>query len=287
MVTWPSDSDEFRAVNAAGKQAGVVARYRSPSSTVWTYSAPHGRFPGIWLEAEMGEHILQMTAARAKIELAMPEALDWNEEQRFARPTASTNVTVTTTHDSLTVSWDRQPLSQTGGLVTLRSPDHHSLDRSFQDDGQAERHEVTFGHLPPDTEYEAIIGYFQPDIGNIITNNTWTSHTARTAPAPAGWQAPLRGPQNLRASATRNSVTVNWDHPIEGAEEKYLVRIFETSTGTMIDSRSFHDGTTSWTTQGRLWWVVRGFSYRIHVLHRAIPEAEATIIVTAPSDDGS
>ncbi len=281
FVNWAEDSDEFRAVNAQDKGAGVVARHQAVGADTWTYSRLHRRFSGGWLEPQMGEHIVQLTAVRARIELSTPDALEWSEEQRFARPTAAENVVVSATHDSATVSWDGQPLAYYAGTVSLRSPEHHYLTRSYRNDRLSGRHEVVFQHLPPDTEYEVITRVHQPDVGDIVTNITTTIHTIRTATAPSEWQPPLRGPQNLRASATSNSITISWGPPFEGAESKYLVQIFERSTNTKIDSRNFFDGTMTWTTQGRYWRVVAGFSYRVHVIHRTIPEVEASVVVTA------
>jgi hypothetical protein len=282
-VTWSDDSDEFRAVNAAGDQAGVVIRYRVASSKTWTHSSRVSRFPGAWLEVEMGEHTLQATAIRSPIELQTPDALIWGRQRRFARPTRAQNLVIDAIHDTITVTWDRQPLSRSSGLVSVRSSDHAYLTRTYTEDGAAGRHEVVFRHLPPDNEYEVTTYIFGSDHGGPVTNNTFTRHTARTTPAPQGWQAPQRVPRNVRASATNNSITVTWDPPFEGAEDKYLVQILETSTGTEIDSRSFHNSPRTWTTRGRYWWVVAGFSYRVRVLHRAIPSTTATAIVKVPS----
>ncbi|MCY4617573.1 MAG: fibronectin type III domain-containing protein [Chloroflexi bacterium] len=285
-VTWSDDSEEFRTVNLAGEEAGVVIRYRPLRSVLWTYSQRVSRFPGTWLQAETGEHVLQATAVRSPIELQTPAALVWGQDLRFARPTAAQNVVTVATHDTIVVSWDRQPLSRASGIVSLRSPDDDYLTRGFQEDGNAGRQEIAFSHLPPDTEF-VLTTYVQgSDHGGPVTNNTYASTTIRTQSPPPGWQAPQRVPQNLRASATANSITIDWEPPFAGAEEKYLVQVFETSTGVEIDSRSFHDGTRTWTTGGRYWLVVAGFSYRVRVLHRAIPQAEASVIVTVASGGG-
>ncbi len=275
-IYWPEDSAAGRAIAAAGREAGAVARYKPANSEVWTYS-PYYRSPIMWLETEPGEQILQLTAVRTSIELETPEALVWSAELRLARPTAATGVVTSATHDSITVTWDRQALSRIAGVVRLRSPEHHYLVRSFRDDGRTGRHEVVFPHLSPNTDYEIAIVHGHGDYGAIGSR-----HSIRTKPAPSGWQAPARGPQNLRASASGASITISWEHPFTGAEPNYLVQVYENSTGTRIDSKYFNDGTTTWTTRGRYWWVVHGRTYRIRILHDAIPQAEATITVTVP-----
>ena len=283
-IIWDEESDTARVVRGLGREAGFVVRHRAASSESWTYSSRYGA-PIIWLRPETGEQVLQIAAIRAAIELSTPEALNWGSEQRLARPTVAQNVTVTPTHDSITVSFDRQPhVRSVGstGTVTLRSPDHHYLVRKFLDNRQAGRHSVVFEHLPPDTPYHIDITYGQPGFGAIGTD-----HSVRTAPPPPGYQPPLRGPQNLRATATSNSITINWDPPFEGAESRYLVQIFETSTDTRITSNSFVRAPTTWTTRGQVWPIVAGYSYRISVLHRTIPEAEASVVVTAPLPEES
>ena len=77
---------------------------------------------------------------------------------------------------------------------------------------------------------------------------------------------------------------MQWDPPFDGAEPSYLVQIDE-SDGTKIDSKSTNQ--TEWTSYGSFRPVWPSRDYRIYVLHRGIPEVEATIIVTAPSDDES
>ena len=88
---------------------GVYAiRFRLEDTIAWTY-AKHHTGPVAWIELPAGDMTVQMAVLRAPIEQATPQALRWSENHRIARVGEPANATAVATHDTVTVSWDRQP----------------------------------------------------------------------------------------------------------------------------------------------------------------------------------
>ena len=85
---------------------------------------------------------------------------------------------------------------------------------------------MTFTDLPPDTEYRILV--YGPQILEAgPTEAVDATTTVRTAVAPTDYTPLLRGPQNLRATATHDTITVTWDPPFEGASPKWSMAMLD------------------------------------------------------------
>ncbi len=271
-------------VDPSLSSAGVV-RYRSAdSSGPWSYSVVVDRQRyrrAHTFETPTGEHMASVAAVRHALEAETPEALNWSEELRLARTVAPQNLIATATHDTVTVAWDKQPYTTQMPYVSVSSPAFNGLhsSRVFEEEGEYGRHEVVFKHVPPDTEYVVTIS--MSDQGT----PTSTSTTVRTTAAPADWAPPPRGPQNLRATATHDSITVTWEAPHDGARLVWLAELIDEQTGQVINHRWFTDDMT-WTVRGsRSGGILKpNRQYRILVEHRTfkLPTAEITVTTSAP-----
>ena len=281
-IAW-TETEEHRAAVWYGKGGVYAIRFRLEDTIAWTY-AKHHTGPLAWIELPAGDMTVQMAVLRAPIEQATPQALRWSENHRIARVEEPANATAVATHDTVTVSWDRQPLTGRHAEVSITAMDARAsaLARNFYEDpaDPSTRFSFTFEHLPPDSDYQVTITYGALGLGAISR-----TLEVRTQEASENWQPLPSGPQNLRATAGHRWITVQWDPPFGGAEPSYLVQIIDESDGTKIDSKSTNQ--TEWTSCGSFRPIWPSMDYRIYVLHRGIPEAEATIIVTAASDDGS
>ena len=139
-------------------------------------------------------------------------------------------------------------------------------------------HEVVFTQLPTDTELVVAVTNIGVDWEEPVTAGT----TVRTAVAPLEHTPPPRGPQNLRATATRDTITVQWDHPRPDVEEDYWLRIIGPPGSVPIGHRNAHvfPPASQYTYTG----LDPGTSYRIVVMHNDIvrESAEITITTIAP-----
>ena len=283
-IAW-TETEEHRAAVWYGKGGVYAIRYRLEDTIAWTY-AKHHTGPVAWIELPAGDMTVQMAVLRAPIEQATPQALRWSENHRIARVEEPANATAVATHDTVTVSWDRQPLTGKHADVTITAMDARAsaLARNFYEDPDdpSTRFSFTFEHLPPDSDYEVTITYGSLGIAAISR-----TLEVRTQEAPENWQPLPSGPHNLRATAGHRWITVQWDPPFVGAEPSYLVQIIDESDGTQIDSKATKQ--TEWTSYGSFRPVWPSTEYRISVLHTAIPEVEAEITITTPepSDDES
>ena len=280
-IAW-TETEEHRAAVWYGKGGVYAIRFRLEDTIAWTYPRHHTG-PVAWIELPVGDMTVQMAVLRAPIEQATPQALRWSENHRIARVEEPANATAVATHDTVTVSWDRQPLTGNHGDVTITAMDARAsaLSRNFYEDpdDRSTRFSFTFEHLPPDSDYEVTITYGSLGIAAISR-----TLEVRTREAPESWQPLPSGPQNLRATAGHRWITVQWDPPFVGAEPSYLVQIIDESDGTKIDSKSTDQ--TEWTSYGSFRPIWPSMDYRIYVLHRGIPEVEAEILITTPPQPG-
>ena len=281
-IAW-TETEEHRAAVWYGKGGVYAIRFRLEDTIAWTY-AKHHTGPVAWIELPAGDMTVQMAVLRAPIEQATPQALRWSENHRIARVEEPANATAVATHDTVTVSWDRQPLTGKHADVTITAMDARAsaLARNFYEDPDdpSTRFSFTFEHLPPDSDYEVTITYGSLGIAAISR-----TLEVRTQEAPENWQPLPSGPHNLRATAGHRWITVQWDPPFDGAEPSYLVQIIDESDGTQIDSKATKQ--TEWTSYGSFRPVWPSTEYRISVLHTAIPEVEAQITITTPEPGDS
>ena len=248
----------------------------------------YANLPGTTFEAGIA-------SMRDPIEIETPEALHWSATARATSLTDISGLTATATHDTVTVRWNRQPSAHQwvvgiGGLSpevsggqSKRIEPRGSADRvSGWGDPTSATHEVTFTDLPPDTEYQVIVDapvYALEGGPRHIVNATTT---VRTAVAPAGYTPLLRGPQNLRATATQNTITVSWDHPRPVVDESPGVDYgldISGPPGSLSDEHwhaRVYRPATFYTYTG----LLPSTTYHIRVTHYDITRESAEIMVT-------
>ena len=262
--------------------ADAVARYRPIGGAEWSYSAAD--YSVLTLETPPGEHMASVAAVRHVLEVETPDALNWSEELRFARTVAPQNLVATATHDTVTVAWDKQPYTNQMPSVRLRTTSNRDgslSERVYEEDGEYGRHEVVFKHVPPDTEY--VVTIVMSDFGTPVG----TSTMVRTLAAPAGWTPPARGPQNLRATATRDNITVTWEHPHDSVRASYIVELIDDHSGTLLN-HTWVSTQTSWTGRARNGAALRpGKQYRIRVKLMTFTLPTVEVVVKVPAAQAS
>ena len=285
VVTWrdvsgvgtlsvPGSAPDGRAIQL--QLDAYLVRYRPDVSTPWMYALDkRQQEESPWARVGDGLHMLSVAALRDPIEQFTPDALTWSPSYYYGRVQAPVNVAVTATHDTVTVTWDRQPrtnpgwvfLSSSGGL----------LIRSFGPTQEAGQGTVIFRNLPPGTAFEATVR---------LDTNGWpgpneTTALVRTDPAPVDFEPPERDPQNLRATATNDSITVTWTLPYPDPHARHRVAVFDAQTGHQVVSRWTHDGETSVTLTGGIFPIWPSTRYRVAVyLLSSIPRGQSEVYVT-------
>ena len=157
-------------------------RHRLLDAESWTYELrAELRFPWWIVLLDEGTRELMFAELRAPIEAETPEALDWSEATRAARHAPTENLTATATHNTVTVTWQRQPYAlETWVFVRLLAQDPYdgSLADFVQETGVTGDASVTFEHLPPDADFVAKVEY-----GDDVS----ASVPVRTTAAPDGY----------------------------------------------------------------------------------------------------
>ena len=257
----------------------AVVRYRPVGGVKWSYTTAWDSGPHTF-ETPTGEHVASVAVVRHELEAETPDALIWGKEVRYARVVAPQNLTVAATHDTVTISWDKQPYTAQMPHVTLTSASGNGSvqDRVFEVDGEYGRHEVVFKHVPPATDY--VVKITMSD-GGVPKGTTATVSTAAT---PADWTPPPRGPQNLRATATRDSIAVTWEHPHDRVRANYVVQLIDEQSGALLNLR-WISTRTNWTIRGsRNGAPLRsGKQYRIRVQLMSFGLPEDEVVVRMPA----
>ena len=272
-------AEAFRGYAAPPPEAFLV-RWRAVGSEVWRHAVgfPSPTIPAAddWQRPGTDLFEMQVAAMRHPLEAETPAALNWSDQLTYTEFVAPENVTVSATHETVTVSWDRQP--HTGrGSVSLSRGGSESTSRSFVETSETGRFEVTFEHLPPDSEYEVEV------VKRAAGHRVSTVRTIRTAAAPSDYGAPARGPQNARATATHDQITIRWDEPFADAEPRYLVQVFDTVTGFEVDWLYVYEKPFEYTARGLVSRLRPNTTYRIQILHLAVPEIKVVIEATTTS----
>ncbi len=275
----------WRNVTAAGSQfppeernsdgypwGAYLVRYRAVGETAWRYDR-YDTLDDDWQRPGRAIFEMQVAALLHPLELTTPAALNWSETLRYAEHRAPENVTATATHDTVTVSWDRQPYGGQG-FVRLSQGDGASVSRLFEETEDSGRWEVQFSHLPADTAYEVNVRM------DADRSNPSTTILVRTQAAPPNAKPLPRGPKNLTATASHDRITVSWDAPFEGAEPRYLVQVFEVDANRQVDWAWPHQGPFEYTARGRIGRLQPDTTYRIDVTYLAIPEVKESIEIT-------
>ena len=266
-------------------------RTRLAGDTSWEYSwdehlnAASDWPPLVYRTVEVAGTTVEagIASIRDPIEIETPAALDWAATVQATSLTDIGGLLATATHDTVTVRWNRQPSADSWKVyidgVGLRGGQSKSIrdSRAGWGDPTSATHEVTFTDLPPDTEYEvAVWGRFllEAPRGHAVQATT----TVRTAVAPPDHTPRVRGPQNLRATATHDTITVSWDHPWPETEDDYWLGISSPTASVPIrhiNARVFPPASQYTYTD-----LDPSSTYRIVVMHNDIVREGAAITIT-------
>ena len=270
-------------------------RTRLAEETSWDYSWDEHRNadwdwpPLVYRTVASGTTVeAGIASIRHPIEIETPDALRWSATAQATSLTDISGLTATATHDTVTVRWNRQPSAHTWG-IGIGGPDvRGGQAKRIASRGPAEwvagwgdpaggTHEVTFTGLPPDTEYHVFVSgprILEAGPAHIVQATT----TVRTAVAPPDYTPLLRGPQNLRATATHDTITVSWDHPHADTQDDYVLGISSPLGSVPIrhqNARVFPPASQYTYTD-----LDPGSTYRIVVMHNDITREGAAITIT-------
>ena len=256
--------------------SGLVRTRANSDGAAWSYhtveKAGHSE---LFVDPPPHLRVFSVAVVRHPLELETPGALNWSKEIVYAATKLAQNVSVTATHDTVTVSWDRQPyavLQQILVWLFNDTPGAESwqYEHVSEEQGVAGRHTVTFANLQPDTRLRLMIA---------MGDERASRHYVRTRPAPPDWAPPPAGPQNLRYAIMDDVLTIYWDNPYAGAQQFWLLTIENPATGS---SRLTDVYGTSWTLPAWLG-VFPNTQYRVTVEHLAgIPPGSSSILITTP-----
>jgi hypothetical protein len=278
-------------------------RTRAAGETSWNYSDDSqerigiGRRPWIHRDVDAAGATIEasISAVRDPIELETPDVLNWAPTIKATTLTKISGLTATATHDTVTVRWNRQTsadvwdvdIGRLGGGGAFKSLSAYgSADQvAAWGDPASATHEVTFTQLPSDTEYRVHVrGRSFPERGP--DHVVGAGATVRTKPAPPG-QAPLvRGPQNLRATATNDTVTVSWDHPRLDTKDDYWLYI-EGPNPWNVPVAQMHTTVFPPANSRTYTGLDPDTTYRIEVMHNDIVRAKAELTITTLPTPGS
>ena len=221
-----------------------------------------------------------IAAMRHPIEIETPDALQWSATAQATSLTDISGLTATATHDTITVRWNRQPSADSWRVyidgVGLRGGQSKSIAHweAAWGDPMSAIHEVTFTDLPPDTKYEvAVWGQFLLEAPQEHAVQATTM--VRTAVASPDHTPLVRGPQNLRATATHDTITVSWDHPRPDVKEEYRLYI-ESPYGGRFSHFPVWPPNSQETFDG----LLPNTTYLIRVIHDDITRTSSEITIT-------
>ena len=224
---------DWDSVSAASGSVHYILRWKRTAASDWTYEHEfefleyeEGARRG-WYSTRLPEGTafeMAVAVMRNPIERQTPEALTWSARVSFATVTDPQNVVVTSTHDTITVTWDVGAGDQ--GVVWVSSAEGSKDPKTTTiADGQVR---AEFTGLLPDTEYTISIRTLEVEDEFQAAG---TSAQVRTKPAPPDWVPLPTGPKNLRVTATHDTITATWDPPHADADPSYRVLVTDVETG--------------------------------------------------------
>ena len=253
-----------------------LVRYRAVGASEWIHVLQERTVDDVWEVFDAGIREFSVAALRHPLERLTPAALRWSAAHPYAAVAAPQNVVATATHDTVTVSWDKQPHGEPG--VVWLSGAGGGVSEPFPMATSAGRYSITFGDLPPSTTYNVYVDYQPPERPDDYTRTEVT-----TLAPPPDYEPLPSGPQNLRATATHNSITVSWDPSRPATPLRYSVQVFHAESGIRVDVRDLPEGTTSVTVIGTFWRIQPDTLYEVVVFEDDIRGASAEVSVTTPA----
>ena len=264
-------------------QTGYVLRVRATSASA---AEPYDivrvpQFTHVLEWTVPGPHHGMVASMRHPIERHTPSALIWSAPVSFALAETPQNVTVTATHDTVTVSWDEQPHADCNNL-SIDGPGYHNDAHAWDLSTSCGRHTYTFERMPPETEFDIhiSIGCYadEPEGTSYYTPNAYAFTGARTKAAPSDWTPPPVGPLNLRATATHDEITLTWDRPHPDARPAWRVLVYEGER--YFATLAGHSERPVRIRFGMRSYVRPSTTYRVLVTHHGATTGSAEVTVT-------
>lgn len=265
-------------------QVSGMARTRAIADNAWTYVVLDAgpRQSGVSLPPLPGVRVLSLAAVRHPLETETPEALNWSPELTYAATTEAQNVVINATHDTIAVSWDKQPYARNQEIRVILTASEAGGTRTrqlWEEERASGRHQVIFTHVPPAADFTAEIFMLDTSGGTRPT-----AYAVRTKPAPTGWAPPPRGAQNLRVAAGVDALTVSWDPPHPDPRLVWHLEIEDVNTGRQV----YYTVTGFSTTWSKTWtdpWLrlQPATKYRITVLQVDFERIATQILFTTPA----
>ena len=204
-----------------------LIRWRMASDSVWSYRLIEetirrpGVIGGVGGLRQGISYVFAVAELRAPVEQLTPDALNWSRQLAATTATKPTGLSSSSTHDTITLTWDDQPsvkdvyvgISRTDGAGRHRLV---SVTRATSPPNRA-----TLIDLDPVTDYRIVV-FVDGDDERILQHEPIT---VSTKAAPTGWQPPERGAQNLTVEATHSSVTVRWEAPTPSTDQDWMILV--------------------------------------------------------------
>ena len=247
-----------------------LVRYREVGATEWIHVLRTRTVRDVWEVFDSGIREFSVASLRHPLERRTPDALRWSAAHRYAPVQAPQNVVATATHDTVTVSWDGQPLGAVG-KVRLHTGTG-DITKSFPLATSTGRESVTFGRLPPSTTFQVHVEYETAG-----SPDGFTSTEVVTLPPPPDYEPPPAGPKDIRVSATHNTITVSWRASRE--DSAYVVDVYPAGTSARAHIADLPPGTTTVTADGNALPIQPDTLYEVLILEHGIPSVTERVMI--------
>ena len=264
-----------------------LIRWRTVPDGAWTYAESRAeRYswasdPGFSWGEPFGPDLeegtvyeLTLAAMREAIERETPEALNWADLRPLVTVDELENLAATSTHDSITVSWDAPAAGRSYRINAIHT--NGSVGKTIVPT-TAGQQILTLGGLPFNTSFVVTV------VDTTTIEQVEDSLRIRTKPAPVGAVPLPTGPKNLRATSTHDSITATWDLPHAAALSEFRVALNYAGTSRRAIFPYIIQNSTSHTIGD----LLPDILYDLEITHNGITLEAATIQVRtkpAPSN---
>ena len=182
------------------------------------------------------------------------------------------NLTATSTHNSVTLTWDAPTDPTITGHRILRRPASQETFTQFDVDGAATTTYVDTGDIQPATNY-----IYRVHAVNAAGISEMARVAVRTLAPP---------PQNLTATSTHESVTLTWDAPDDTTVTGYRIFRREPGQDTFVQFDVSGATTTTYVDTSEVQPVTK-YIYRVHTVYPGgLSDVARIAITTLETPDG-
>ena len=271
----------WREVPGAGTEQHLghyLIRWRTVPDGVWTYAESREERqwtpdPGYSWGEPFGPDLQEGTAyevtvaaMREAIEHETPVALSWSNPKPLVTVPELENLTATSTHSSITVSWDAPAI---GRRYRIRAIHANGSARKTAISVASGRQTITLDRLPFNTSFNVVV------TDKTAAEEVESSLRIRTKLPPAGAVPLPTGPKNLQATSTHDSLTATWELPYPGALSEFRVALNYADTDQWAIFPYIIQNSTSHTIGN----LLADTSYDLEITHNGVVLEAATIQV--------